>query len=1293
MQPRVRDITDNKSKRLSMQNQSNLPPRVLSRVRATLSRLSILTLLFLLGGLFVPAAFGQRDTGTIGGTVEDQYHAVIPNATVTLLNVSTGDKRVATSNGTGFFHFAAVAVGTYKVTISATGFSNYVATDIIMHAGEDHSIPNIALTVGTTESNVEVVASEAAVIPVDSGASSTTINQDLVENLSIQGRDAAEMVKFMPGMGMNNGLTQSEFNSLTTATNSGPIGAFSANGTQPYGGMQMTLDGAGLIDPGNMGTQIANVNQDTTAEFTYLNAAFGADTPRGPTIIQITSKAGGQRYHGDAYAYARNWQANSNDAYYKAANPGASRPMDHQIYPGGTFGGPVPFVGTRLHNKLFFFAGYEKMFQNPFPTLHYLVTPTPAMLAGDFRTANLPGAQNSNSNWWPSAQVPCANAPSWTSYCASGSTQTGFADWNNGLLVNKGIIDPDGLALMSYLAKLHPANVDPSTHNGYNYQYLDNPPVNRWELRARGDFNPTENDKFNVVYTQQNEADINNFGIWWNPGFAAPAPSSLNATTLAKLWTANYTRVLSPTTTNEFSFSTSYFTFPPVYANPNAMLASTANFTNYNPFGQVAADSYNQLPNVLSWGATTGNNSGSFSGLYAPPAIKGFGNGYGNKKWITGYQDNFTRILGRHSLKAGFFWDDNHQIQTTGYGNWSQGAVEFDNWAQYTTNNPYADMLIGHVQSEAQVADAPIHDMVYHEWAFYAQDSWHATTKLTVNYGVRFDHDGQWYPLSGPGLAVWDSAAYATDSNGNVGVPNVDFPGMRWHQNRSSVPISGFASRVVVPDPRVGAAYDVHGDGKTVLRGGFGMYRWQFSEGDVDPALGPSYDVQSITTGGTQSFAALANFAPSKGTWCALPQGDVAGKNNLASGGGTCPSGVDAIQLGEDKTPYTMNWDVMVDQELPGHMVFELQYIGNATRNALITGNGTTENFYSNINKIPAGALWGTYSLPGSMYDGQNLWNLACNAGQCNTWSSDYYAGYRPYRDYGVLNVIHHGSYSNYHGMVVALQKETGKANFLLNYTWSKVLGIRDGQSDNGNGDGTMVDPFVLRNNYGTLAYDHSHILNAAYVFHLPAVPLQNNWVRSVTSGWDLSGDTQLQSGPPLQPLTGGNLNASSSNGYQSSTKSASGKSFKPSNTYLLGTNALVLMPYLSCDPHASNKRFNVSCFATPTTIGVNGPTMWPDIQGPWFFNSDLAVAKTFKVTESQNVEFRASSFNFLNHPLPTFNNAADVNLQLACSSTSQDSVTPTCDQGGGNINPQTTGNPFYKSGRRVVEVALKYNF
>ena len=136
-------------------------------------------------------------------------------------------------------------------------------------------------------------------------------------------------------------------------------------------------------------------------------------------------------------------------------------------------------------------------------------------------------------------------------------------------------------------------------------------------------------------------------------------------------------------------------------------------------------------------------------------------------------------------------------------------------------------------------------------------------------------------------------------------------------------------------------------------------------------------------------------------------------------------AGVNALQLGEDKTPYTMNWNYMIDLELPGRMMFETQYIGNRTDNALLTGNGTTENFIANINKIPLGGLYGTDTLTGV-----NYWQQNCASGNCAAPASNYYNGYRPYANYGVLDITRHGSYSNYHGLVTALQKQTGHQTF-----------------------------------------------------------------------------------------------------------------------------------------------------------------------------------------------------------------------------------------------------------------------
>jgi hypothetical protein len=280
--------------------------------------------------------------------------------------------------------------------------------------------------------------------------------------------------------------------------------------------------------------------------------------------------------------------------------------------------------------------------------------------------------------------------------------------------------------------------------------------------------------------------------------------------------------------------------------------------------------------------------------------------------------------------------------------------------------------------------------------------------------------------------------------------------------------------------------------------------------------------------------------------------------------------------------------------------------------------------------------------------------------------------------------VVRRGGYSNYNGMVVALQKQTGAATFLFNYTFSKVMGIRDGNTENGNGDGPTINPFSIRANYGPLAYDRTHLVNAAYNINLPGVHEGNFLVRGITNGWQLSGDTQWQAGTPLQPNTGGSLNVT----WESGTNGATA-----SNTYVLGTNAVILVPYLTCNPRlGGGKYFNAKCFETPTTQGVNGPVIWPYIKGPAFFVSDLAMMRNFKIAESQSIQFRVSAFNFLNHPLDQLNEGSDASLHMVCNSTS---TSLGCNDGGSNQNATTNGNAQYKAAlqNRLMELALKYYF
>ena len=202
--------------------------------------------------------------------------------------------------------------------------------------------------------------------------------------------------------------------------------------------------------------------------------------------------------------------------------------------------------------------------------------------------------------------------------------------------------------------------------------------------------------------------------------------------------------------------------------------------------------------------------------------------------------------------------------------------------------------------------------------------------------------------------------------------------------------------------------------------------------------------------------------------------------------------------------------------------------------------------------------------------------------------------------------------------------------------------------------------------NYGTLGYDRTHIFNSAYIVQLPSPVHGNRLLQGAVNGWQLSGITQIQSGPSLQPNTSGTLNAGFLPGV--------------SNQSILGTDSQVLRPLVTCNPR-SQKYFNPSCFASPTQINQNGSAVLPTIKGPAFLDTDLGVYKNFAMRDKRNIQFRLTGFNFINHPLPQFGVGSDVDLQL------------TGGANGTNTNTATTGTPRLEVGRRVLELAIKYVF
>jgi hypothetical protein len=1222
--------------------------------------------------IFLQPAFAQTVTSSLSGTVADTSGASVPGAKVVLTNEGTNASQSTTASGAGYFSFTAILPGTYTLTISAKGFEAWREKGITIYQQESRTVPNIALKVGAVTETVEVSAAEEPV-PLDNGATTTTLNNTMVSQLAIQGRDAAELIRLMPGMAMNGGLDNSQWSSYTTSINNGPIGKFSSNGGQPNGSMQLVMDGSVITDSGNQGTQIANINQDMTQEVTIQTSSFDAEHAHGPVTFSAIGKSGTSKFHGEGYVYTRNGSLNANDSFFNAKK--LAKPIDHYWYEGFNVGGPV-LPGTHLKDKAFFFFGFEHLNQKPVGALHQYIVPTAAMMSGDFTQLS------AFPSWASSAKVPCADTTTWnygqfcknavnngqiTLYDKNGNPISGPAYIANpgaytvsgGKITDPALIDPNGAILMKLLAGAPGLQaIDPTKNGGFNAQYLDNPPVNGNEMNIRGDFNITSKVRAFATFTRQPEADINNIGLWWWPGNAVPYPSQTPANQLARDYSFGVTVNFTPTLINEATFGYAYFINPVTLSKPTAADPATYNYNVKTPYKQDVP----QVPDIVSWCCTSGgggSNSASTSAGFAASSFgtspKWVGNAAGKDSYTPDFSDNLTWVKSSHTFKFGYFWARYANVQTEGAccGGGTIGNWDFDPWATQSTNSLYADMLLGHAAGFSQASTNFVDNVVYNEHAFYAQDSWKATRRLTLNYGVRFEHEGQWYPTNeNQGIMVWNPNNSVQPYSASSTAP---LAGFVWHGIDSKVPISGWPSRTFFVDPRVGVAYDLFGNGRTVFRGGFGIYRHNVAynsvtaNGMLDSPLGlKSFSSNCV-------FTKLSDLSTCAG----------------ATAGSKTSQNVSGMLYGDDKAPHTQNWNVTIDQRVPWHSVLEFSYQGGRSRDLLLSPNGGGGIAINNINFVPVGGFFKpdpanpgvTYFCPGGTK------GTSCDPGAP---PANDVPLYKPW-GYNAVYVPRHASYSNYNGFIVHWMKQTGRSVFDLNYTWSHALGVRDGNNDNGQGSGAALDAFTLQNNYGPLAFDRRHIFNASYVINLPS-PVHNVFLGQVVNGWQVTGVVQYQSGPPLQPLTGGRLNAQYNGNLNGVGVNAQG---------ILGTDGIMLMPYLTCDPTkglSAGQYFNPNCFQEPNQRGVNGPLIWPNITGPSYFGSDLGIYKNFKVRESQNVQFRFTAFNFMNHPNAQFGLANDINLTFA-------------GPGGGNTNNTTNGKPAYKVGRRVVEIALKYNF
>src|SRR5205085_7169570 len=236
---------------------------------------------------------------------------------------------------------------------------------------------------------------------------------------------------------------------------------------------------------------------------------------------------------------------------------------------------------------------------------------------------------------------------------------------------------------------------------------------------------------------------------------------------------------------------------------------------------------------LTAWG-------GGFANLIQPSGFQVTGSLYA-KKQLPSITDNLSKVWGTHTMKFGFYWELTSNNQPS--SNAANGQLIFANWGGNSTGNAYADLLTGRMAQYHQDNKDVLYVMNYRSVDFYGQDSWKVTRRLTLEYGMRFQHLGPWYDTKGTGFAVFDRAKYS-DNPADVN----KLTGVVWHKIDSSVPLSGAPNRLLFFNPRFGFAWDIFGTGRTVMRGGFGIYRFHDEQNVVANALGITQGSFGYTT-------------------------------------------------------------------------------------------------------------------------------------------------------------------------------------------------------------------------------------------------------------------------------------------------------------------------------------------------------------------------------------------------------------------------------------------------------------
>jgi hypothetical protein len=1081
----------------------------------------------------------QKTSGSISGQATDASGAGVPNATITLQNPSTGLNRSTQADDRGVYNFDDVAIGTYEVDASAPSFQKVAVKDVVVNVATA-TRTDIHFATGSVTETMTVTAN-AIQVQTESGSLGTIVDGTQVKELPLNGRSFVELTQLGPGVsGANN------FDSKNKGLQGGVD--FSVNGN-PTTNNLFLVDGANDNDVGSNRTILIYPSIESIAEFKMLTNSYGPEYGQASgAVISIATRSGTNALHGSVFYDGRN-DALASYTYFSRRNAGLGQPLNgkdklrRNDY-GYSIGGPIK------RDKLFFFFNEEWNHEIRGFTQTACVA-TAAEIAGDFTNTSCG-----------------ANQPTFA---------PAFQQGGNPHILNA--VDPAGVLL----AKYYPLpNKTADTNNNNWSESL--PSSLKWrQENVRGDYNLTARNVIMGRYVQD---------TWTNPSYNgnqywgdSPFPTVNSSWAQpSKQIIGRVTSTISNTLVNdaEFAYSNNRINISPGGTDPGLIAQLNTAIPTLYPTS-LKNNKTGSIPTI--WGGLQQYGNQANIWTIAP---------WNNKLDIYTVRDDVSKMLGNHIIKAGLFLGFNAKDEDTStaaseHPNFSATGVDTNNGG-VSTGNPLGNVLEpGNIFSLSETSTNIRAQLRWRDREFYVGDTWKTTPRLTINYGIRWSFLPPTYQPNGLETnfqpSLYDPSKPSSDAcNGLLTVPGktpCQDANQKFGTNFSSG-VPGFNKYLVhtnnhLISPRVGLAYDLHGNGRTAIRIGYGMF-YQRER------------VSRYTLVANAPFAVTAsNFARALG-----------GPTPASLSAGTSPSG------GYDTSntlPMSMQYNVTLEQAMAKNTVLQVSYVGNR-------GEHLTSSY--DVNSIQP-QNWGVATFAPS--------------GQVNSL--------RPYSNFGSLAFWTHNGDSYYNGLQTLFRTQVGQLRLQAAYTWSHA--IADIVTDDSSG-GTGNQSFTVASNpkldRGNTSTNRPNIFVANGTYLLPSLRGRNFVTEQALGGWELTGITTANSGNSFTIFqngiseTAGNLVTGSKTTVSSLFQSG-----------LVSNQRPLLAAGTSCNSGPGIKGNQIISPTAFTLIGYHLGTFEPTTaprgacHGPKLVNTDMSIDKNWKILhERANIQFRFDAFDLFNH-------------------------------------------------------------